>query len=159
MGESEDRIGHKDAEGTEAAQRGSDVVEGAVDANAFEAVTWGELAQRGYPVPEAHEQDQSEPAYVTVATTRPETYLGDTAVGVSPKDRRAKDRLGRLAYVRSGLRGLRDGTVGAEITVDGRMWYSGPASCMTRPTIPCAPRYRRCHSSWLIRTTRSLPGR
>ncbi len=36
-----------------------------------------------------------EPGYVTVATTRPETYLGDTAVAVNPHDARYKDKVGR----------------------------------------------------------------
>ncbi|MCW5765921.1 MAG: valine--tRNA ligase [Phycisphaeraceae bacterium] len=51
------------------------------------AVTWGELAARGYPG--AGEHAPGEAAWVTVATTRPETYLGDTAVGVNPHDPRA----------------------------------------------------------------------
>jgi diacylglycerol kinase (ATP) len=55
---------------------------------------------------------------------------GFDATLVGGADRQAKDRLGRLAYVRSGLRGLRDRTVGAEVTVDGRTWYTGPASCV-----------------------------
>ncbi len=50
-------------------------------------VTWGELAARGYP--KANEHDGDEAAWLTVATTRPETYLGDTAVAVNPKDPRA----------------------------------------------------------------------
>jgi len=50
-------------------------------------VTWGELAARGYPGAERHPEDQQ--AWVTVATTRPETYLGDTAVAVNPRDPRA----------------------------------------------------------------------
>jgi len=33
--------------------------------------------------------------FVTVATTRPETYLGDTAVAVNPKDKRFKDLIGK----------------------------------------------------------------
>lgn len=33
--------------------------------------------------------------YVTVATTRPETMLGDTAVAVNPKDKRYKDFIGK----------------------------------------------------------------
>jgi len=33
--------------------------------------------------------------FITVATTRPETILGDTAVAVNPKDKRFKARLGR----------------------------------------------------------------
>ncbi|MCL4742505.1 MAG: valine--tRNA ligase [Phycisphaerales bacterium] len=50
-------------------------------------VTWSELAARGYPGADAHDPDDN--AWVTVATTRPETYLGDTAVAVNPKDPRA----------------------------------------------------------------------
>jgi valyl-tRNA synthetase len=50
-------------------------------------VTWGELARRGYPG--ADEQDEDANAWITVATTRPETYLGDSAVAVNPKDPRA----------------------------------------------------------------------
>jgi valyl-tRNA synthetase len=51
-------------------------------------VTWGELATRNYPGAEQHPEDQQ--AWITVATTRPETYLGDTAVAVNPRDPRAK---------------------------------------------------------------------
>ncbi|HMN39932.1 MAG TPA: valine--tRNA ligase [Phycisphaerales bacterium] len=51
-------------------------------------VTWDELAARGYPG--ASQNPADEPAWITVATTRPETYLGDTAVAVNPKDHRAK---------------------------------------------------------------------
>lgn len=51
-------------------------------------VSWSELARRGYPGADA--QPSEEQAYVTVATTRPETYLGDTAVAVNPHDPRAK---------------------------------------------------------------------
>lgn len=50
-------------------------------------VTWGELALRGFPGAET--QPTENQAWVTVATTRPETYLGDTAVAVNPNDRRA----------------------------------------------------------------------
>jgi valyl-tRNA synthetase len=50
-------------------------------------VTWGELAMRGYPEAENHPDDEQ--AWITVATTRPETYMGDTAVAVNPKDPRA----------------------------------------------------------------------
>ncbi|MBL8745133.1 MAG: class I tRNA ligase family protein [Phycisphaerae bacterium] len=50
-------------------------------------VSWGMLAKRGYPGASGNPADQQ--AWVTVATTRPETYLGDTAVGVNPKDPRA----------------------------------------------------------------------
>ncbi len=35
------------------------------------------------------------PAFITVATTRPETMLGDTAVAVNPKDKRFKGLIGK----------------------------------------------------------------
>src|SRR5262249_1721296 len=53
-------------------------------------VTWSELRARGWPAAEDAEHDDEKQAWVTVATTRPETYLGDTAVAVDPKDRVAK---------------------------------------------------------------------
>ncbi len=37
--------------------------------------------------------------YVTVATTRPETMLGDTAVAVNPKDKRFKNLIGKVLVV------------------------------------------------------------
>ncbi|MCK4224636.1 MAG: valine--tRNA ligase [candidate division Zixibacteria bacterium] len=37
--------------------------------------------------------------YITVATTRPETMLGDTAVAVNPKDKRFKKLLGKSAIL------------------------------------------------------------
>lgn len=37
--------------------------------------------------------------FITVATTRPETLLGDTAVAVHPEDERYKDLIGKSVYV------------------------------------------------------------
>ena len=48
-------------------------------------------------VKEADEKDI--PDYVEVATTRPETMLGDTAVAVNPKDKRYKKLVGRKCIV------------------------------------------------------------
>ncbi len=50
-------------------------------------VTWEQLVTRGYPDAENHPEDEQ--AWITVATTRPETYMGDTAVAINPKDPRA----------------------------------------------------------------------
>ena len=58
------------------------------DADDHTPVTWGELARRGYPGAEDHPDDEQ--AWVTVATTRPETYLGDSGIAVNPKDPRAR---------------------------------------------------------------------
>jgi valyl-tRNA synthetase len=52
-------------------------------------VTWSELRARGWPAAEDAEHEGDKQAWVTVATTRPETYLGDTAVAVNPRDPRA----------------------------------------------------------------------
>ncbi len=60
-------------------------------------VTWGELATRGYPGAQAHDGDDN--AWVTVATTRPETYLGDTAVALNPDDPRAKPLKGLMVQL------------------------------------------------------------
>jgi valyl-tRNA synthetase len=62
-----------------------------------EKVTWSELAARGYPGADQHGEDER--AWVTVATTRPETYLGDTAVAVNPKDPRAAALRGLFAQL------------------------------------------------------------
>ncbi|MCA9291048.1 MAG: valine--tRNA ligase [Phycisphaerales bacterium] len=59
-----------------------------VHADAETPVTWAELRARDYPLPAGVAADDT-PAWVTVATTRPETYLGDTAVAVNPNDPRA----------------------------------------------------------------------
>lgn len=51
-------------------------------------VTWSELARYGFAGAEHHAPDDQ--AWLTVATTRPETYLGDTAVAVNPRDPRTR---------------------------------------------------------------------
>ncbi len=61
--------------------------------------TQGKLTYVRYPLrPEpGHEDEPTE--YISVATTRPETILGDTAVAVNPKDERYKKLIGRLAIL------------------------------------------------------------
>lgn len=44
-------------------------------------------------------EDLSEPDYITVATTRPETMLGDTALAVNPTDERYSKLIGKKAVV------------------------------------------------------------
>jgi valyl-tRNA synthetase len=48
-----------------------------------------------YPLAESVEMARKQIEYVTVATTRPETMLGDTAVAMNPKDNRAKYLVGK----------------------------------------------------------------
>jgi valyl-tRNA synthetase len=42
---------------------------------------------------------ESEDKVITIATTRPETMLGDTAIAVHPDDERFKDFVGKYAYI------------------------------------------------------------
>ncbi|MBA7619837.1 Valine--tRNA ligase [subsurface metagenome] len=48
-----------------------------------------------YPLAESVEVAEKQIVYVTVATTRPETMLGDTAVAMNPKDSRAEYLVGK----------------------------------------------------------------
>ncbi|MDP6044068.1 MAG: class I tRNA ligase family protein, partial [Phycisphaerae bacterium] len=49
-----------------------------------------------YPLEKVVEVDGEQIEHVTVATTRPETMLGDTAVAMNPRDSRAEGLLGKL---------------------------------------------------------------
>ncbi|RMD46914.1 MAG: valine--tRNA ligase [Aquificota bacterium] len=53
----------------------------------------GYLWYINYPVVDENGNETGE--YITVATTRPETMLGDTAVAVHPEDKRYKDLIGK----------------------------------------------------------------
>jgi len=53
----------------------------------------GHLYYVQYPLAESNKQ------FITVATTRPETILGDTAVAVNPEDKRFKAMLGKKAIL------------------------------------------------------------
>jgi len=53
----------------------------------------GNLYYVNYPLAENNEE------FITVATTRPETILGDTAVAVNPKDKRFKAMLGKMVML------------------------------------------------------------
>ncbi len=67
----------------------------------------GKLWEIRYPVLSEAHPDQVEPGlFVTVATTRPETMLGDTAVAVNPDDERYKHLHGRRLTAAAG--GARD---------------------------------------------------
>jgi valyl-tRNA synthetase len=56
--------------------------------------TRGKLYYLRYPLVSTDSGKKSE-NYIVVATTRPETMMGDTAVAVNPKDERYKDLIGR----------------------------------------------------------------
>ncbi|MFG0327118.1 MAG: valine--tRNA ligase [Phycisphaerales bacterium JB037] len=67
------------------------------DPKDVQEVTWSELARRGYPG--ASEMPEDANAWITVATTRPETYLGDTGVAINPHDPRAKPLEGLMVQL------------------------------------------------------------
>ncbi len=56
--------------------------------------------------------------------------VGFDADMIADADRGAKDRLGRLAYVRAGLRHVRGPTARVRVEVDGNTWFRGDASCV-----------------------------
>ncbi|OWJ64276.1 valine--tRNA ligase [Inquilinus limosus] len=60
--------------------------------------TKGHLWHFRYPI-EGQEGSGEEGRYIVVATTRPETMLGDTAVAVHPDDERYKDLVGKNAVL------------------------------------------------------------
>ena len=61
--------------------------------------TPGTLTYVRYPLKPLENEDGQPTEYISVATTRPETILGDTAVAVNPKDARYKDIIGRVAIL------------------------------------------------------------
>lgn len=56
--------------------------------------------------------------------------VGFDAELIDDVDRRMKKRLGRLAYVWAGLRHVRRSASPVKITIDGRAWFDGSASCV-----------------------------
>jgi len=58
--------------------------------------TEGSLWTIRYPV---RDPEKGKPSTIAVATTRPETMLGDTAVAVHPSDRRYKSLIGKMAVL------------------------------------------------------------
>src|SRR5260370_39710912 len=59
--------------------------------------TPGTLTYVRYPLKPL--EGEHETQYISVATTRPETILGDTGVAVNPHDPRYKDMRGRMAIL------------------------------------------------------------
>ena len=57
------------------------------------------LEVRGEKVPTPHTSHLTPHTYIVVATTRPETMLGDTAIAVHPKDKRYKRLIGASAIL------------------------------------------------------------
>ncbi len=59
----------------------------------------GFLWEIKYPLVNSKTGLPDDKEYITVATTRPETMLGDTAVAVNPKDKRYKGLIGRSVFL------------------------------------------------------------
>jgi diacylglycerol kinase (ATP) len=55
---------------------------------------------------------------------------GFDAEMIDDADRNLKDKAGRLAYVWTGLRHVRDRVVPVKVRVDGSKWFEGRASCV-----------------------------
>jgi diacylglycerol kinase (ATP) len=55
---------------------------------------------------------------------------GFDALMIKDADGSMKGRLGRVAYVWTGLRHVRDSTTDLRIKIDGTKWFSGKASCV-----------------------------
>lgn len=56
--------------------------------------------------------------------------IGFDALMIRDADRGLKDRLGQAAYVWTGMRNLGNSAAHATVTVDGRTWFSGRATCI-----------------------------
>jgi len=80
------------------------------DEEAPRVETQGKLYHIRYPLEETGDKRQGTgkpvrrpaspvPAFIEVATTRPETMLGDTAIAVHPKDKRYKSLVGKFAIL------------------------------------------------------------
>src|SRR5579884_2582979 len=67
------------------------------DLEVYHVDTQGKLTYVRYPLKPV--EGEHDTAYISVATTRPETILGDTAIAVNPRDARYKDLIGRIAIV------------------------------------------------------------
>jgi diacylglycerol kinase family enzyme len=56
--------------------------------------------------------------------------VGFDALMIGDASRSLKDRLGRVAYVYTGVKNLRRASVQAQIDIDGEPWFRGRASCV-----------------------------
>jgi diacylglycerol kinase (ATP) len=55
---------------------------------------------------------------------------GFDAALIGQADRKLKDQFGRLAYLWTGLRHVKDDAVPVKINIDGTKWFDGKASCV-----------------------------
>jgi diacylglycerol kinase (ATP) len=55
---------------------------------------------------------------------------GFDAAMIADAGRSMKDRIGKLAYIWTGMRHVEDRAVEVNVRVDGQTWYAGPATCV-----------------------------
>ena len=68
--------------------------------------------------------------------------IGFDALMIRAADAGQKDRLGRLAYVVAGIRGIRRDAVQAKVEVDGMAWFKGRQPACSSAT------WARCSVAW-----------
>lgn len=56
--------------------------------------------------------------------------VGFDALMIRDADAGLKDRLGRLAYVATGIGSIKRDAVQARVTIDGTTWFEGPSTCV-----------------------------
>lgn len=56
--------------------------------------------------------------------------VGFDAMMIRQADAGLKDRLGRLAYVATGIGGVTRDAVQTRVVIDGTTWYAGPSTCV-----------------------------
>ena len=56
--------------------------------------------------------------------------IGFDAMMIREADAGLKDRLGRLAYVATGIGAVKRDAVQARVTIDGETWFEGPSTCV-----------------------------
>ncbi|HEY7415086.1 MAG TPA: class I tRNA ligase family protein, partial [Ktedonobacteraceae bacterium] len=69
------------------------------DLEVYHVDTPGKIVYVRYPLKPIEGKPDTGTEYINVATTRPETILGDTAIAVNPNDARYKNLVGRTAIV------------------------------------------------------------
>lgn len=55
---------------------------------------------------------------------------GFDALMIRDADRTLKDSMGRVAYILTGLKNLRNTAARARVSLDGKRWFKGRASCV-----------------------------
>jgi diacylglycerol kinase (ATP) len=60
---------------------------------------------------------------------------GFDAMMIRDADRGLKDRLGRVAYLWTGVKNLKSSSAGVTVSIDGATWFKGRASCVVAANV------------------------